>query len=241
MLVLWISWVHWVIDVLAVLDVRGHGDVRLEDLTRWRRLCSLCRLRTLDQHAAVGLLVPRDEGLSQELLDPLIGYSDGLGPDSSARLLIEALRPDVQHHLLYVLRSQTDEHSEEEVPLNLLCLLQRPLVRHVLGEARQLLGLRPDTGDAQLWPEGELQVALLVLAQEALASAHERLHELKWAVLLLRQVYLQHPIHVLVQVALAPEPLVELLELVVGETSRVVTLRCVHVCGILINNLEAYL
>ena len=89
---------------------------------------------------------------------------------------------------------------------------------------------------------GELQVALLVLAQEALASAHERLHELKWAVLLLRQVDLQYPVHVQVQVALAPEPLVELLELVVGETSRVVALSlCVHVCGILINNWEAYL
>ena len=48
-----------------------------------------------------------------------------------------------------------------------------------------------------------------------------------WTVLLLRQVDIHHFIHVLVQIFLAAEALVQLLELVIGQTTCSVVAWCV--------------
>ena len=67
------------------------------------------------------------------MIGPLCGHPDDLLLlILSVGSLVNALRPDVEYHLLYVLGTQCDQHAEEEVAIHLLERLQGPLVGYVL-------------------------------------------------------------------------------------------------------------
>ena len=107
----------------------------------------------LDQHVAGGPSIGGDEGLSKKIVHPFVGHVYCLWSNDPTCLLVQPLGTNVQDHLLHVLRCQADKDAEEEVSLNLLLVLQRPFCRHVISEERQLVGLWPHPGNAELWPQ----------------------------------------------------------------------------------------
>jgi len=78
------------------------------------------------------------------MIDPLLVDINGLLSSCLVSLLIEPLRPDVKHQLLYVLWSKRYENSEHVVPFDPLYVLEIPVVWNMFQEARQLNRLRPD-------------------------------------------------------------------------------------------------
>ena len=117
---------------------------------------SLNRLLTLDEDAGASSGTAGDEGLCKQVVRPLRGHADLLLLlILPVGRLIYTLATDVEDYLLNILRAKSDEHTKEEVAVDLLQRLQRPLIGDVLEEPRQLRRFWPKTSNAQLWPQGQ--------------------------------------------------------------------------------------
>ena len=113
--------------------------------------------------------------LGKKLIYPLIAHINGLLLDHLASILLDPLVADIQDQLLHVFRRQGDQHSKEEAPFDLLWVLEAPFVRDVLVEPWQLRGLRPNSGNAELWPQRHLEASVLKLTEEALTCFQKSL------------------------------------------------------------------
>ena len=86
-----------------------------------------------------------------------------------------SLLPAVQDHRLHEAFGESDKHSVEEVPLDLV-LIGCPLCGHVAEEVLHLHSMQPNLLNAEFWPIGDLQQLHLSLEQHILVSSEDVLH-----------------------------------------------------------------